>query len=106
METDYLSSHLDLNISFGPIPTLVMSSFQISYTVENCGVGMPLLDGVSDQSNSSIVNVTRIQAGTPGITGTFDLSFDGREIRGIPADVTAATLDQLLEANYPSEGGN
>ena len=47
----------------------------------------------------------RVQAGTPGITGTFDLSFSGREIRGLPADVSADTLKQLLNANYPNEGG-
>ena len=27
------------------------------------------------------------------------------EIRGIPSDITGANLDQLLEANFPGEGG-
>lgn len=103
MDTDSPYSRLDLNTSFGPIPMLIVSSFQVSYTVVNCGSGMPLLEATVSQPNSSVV--TRLQAGTPGITGTFDLSFNGRNMRGIPADVTAAVLEQLLEINFPNEGG-
>lgn len=94
---------LDDDFNFGPIPRLIVSSFQVSYTVENCGSGMTLIQGV--QSDSSYVIVNQTQSGAPGITGTFDLSFNGREIRGIPSDITATTLDQLLEANFPGEGG-
>ena len=96
-------SGMETNFDFGPIPKLVVSSFQINYTVEDCGSGMTLLEGV--QSDSSAVLVERTQAGTPGVSGTFDLSFNGRKIRGIPSDVPASTLDQLLEANFPEEGG-
>ena len=106
-----LASPATSNGGFGPIPKLVVSSFQVNYTVENCGSGMTLLEGSYDQSDSSDmidqsdVIVERIQAGTPGITGTFDLSFNGREIRGLSADISASLLDQLLEANFPDEGG-
>ena len=95
---------LSQNLSFGPIPRLVVSTFQVRYTVIDCGAGMTLIEG--DQSDSSAVVAERMQAGTPGITGTFDLSFNGREIRGLPADIAAGTLEQLLEANFPNEGGN
>ena len=96
---------LETSNGFGPIPMLEVSSFQISYTVENCGYGMPLLEGTYDQSDSPAVNITREQAGTPGISGTFDLSFNGREIRRLAAEVPASQLDQILEANFPNEGG-
>ena len=97
------NSSLSNNLTLGPIPRLVVSEFQITYTAVNCGSGMTLIEG--DQSDSSEVLVERVQAGTPGITGTFDLSFSGREIRGLPADVSADTLKQLLNANYRNEGG-
>ena len=89
--------------SFGPIPRLVVSTFQITYTVVNCGVGLTLIEG--DQSDSSSVITKLVQAGTPGVTGTFDLSFQGREIRGVPADIASDRLEGLLETNFPDEGG-
>lgn len=98
-------SGMEQDLYFGPIPMLVVSSFQVNYTVENCGSGISLLEGNYDQSNSSEVLVQRVQSGTPGITGTFDLSFNGRLIRGLPADIPGLNLDQVLEANFPNEGG-
>ena len=96
---------LDQDFDFGPIPMLLVSSFYINYIVEDCGTGMTLLEGTYDQSNASTVLVLRERAGTPGLSGTFDLSFSGREIRGIPSDVSGGFLEQLLEANFPEEGG-
>ena len=89
--------------SFGPIPRLAVSTFQITYTVVNCGVRLTLIEG--DQSDSSSVITKLVQAGTPGVTGTFDLSFQGREIRGVPADIASDRLEGLLETNLPDEGG-
>ena len=103
MATDALTPHQEF--SFNPIPMLVVSVFHVNYTVENCGAGMTLLEGRYDQSNSSNVLVSRVQAGTPGLSGTFDLSFSGRSIRGLPADVSGSLLEELLEANFPEEGG-
>lgn len=100
-----VGSGVDLELEFGSIPMLIVSSFQVNYTVENCGSGMSLLQGNYDQSDLSNVLVHRIQSGTPGITGTFDLSFNGRKIQGIPADISGANLEQLLEVNFPEEGG-
>ena len=94
---------LSMNFTLGPIPRLVVSTFQISYTVVDCGAGMTLIQG--DQSDSSNVINERLQTGTPGVAGTFDLSFNGREIRGIPADILSHTLEQVLEENFPNEGG-
>ena len=96
---------LDHDFDFGPIPMLLVSSFYINYIVENCGVGMTLLEGTYDQSNTSNVEVFRERAATPGLSGTFDLSFGGREIRQIPADASDNFLEELLEANFPEEGG-
>lgn len=99
------SSGVDLEFDFGPIPMLIVSTFQVNYTVENCGSGISLLRGNYDQLDSWDVLIQRLQSGTPGVAGTFDLSFNGRTIRGIPADVSNTLLDQLLETNFPDEGG-
>lgn len=97
------SSGVDLEFDFGPIPMLIVSTFQVDYTVENCGSGISLLRGTYNQPWDVLIH--RIQSGTPGVGGTFDLSFNGRTIRGIPADVSSTVLDQLLETNFPDEGG-
>ena len=94
------SSGMDLDSLFDPIPMLLVSSFQVNYTVEDCGSGMPLL-----YSSNSAVEIERVMAGSPGISGTFDLSFSGRTIRRVPAEISASVLEQLLESNFPEEGG-
>ena len=99
------SSGVDLELDFGPIPMLIVSTFQVNYIVENCVSGMSLLQGNYNQFESWDVLIQRLQSGTPGVGGTFDLSFNGRNIRGIPADISNSLLDQLLETNFPDEGG-
>ena len=89
--------------TFGPIPRLFVSTFQINYTAVDCGTGIPLLTGLYDDMTS--VSVERVAAGSEGISGKFSLSFGGRTLRTIQADISAYNLEQLLEINFPGEGG-
>lgn len=83
---------------------LILASFNVSYIVNNCEVGLPLLSGSYDNLDYDVM-VERLTAGSPAISGTFDLSFNGRTIQSISADTSRSLLEQLLEANFPEEGG-
>ena len=89
------------NISY----QLQLATFQVKYMVDNCAVGIPLSLARYNEDSNYDVMVERLEAGSPPITGTFDLSFNGRTIRGIRSDVSKNDLDALLEQNYPEEGG-
>ena len=39
------------------------------------------------------------------MTGSFDLSFNGRTIRSIPVNVTADEMEKMLETGFPDQGG-
>ena len=68
---------------------------------------MSLLQGVYQlQERDSQVRTKRIAMGSPPVSGTFGLSFEGQRIRNIPFDVPADTLEMLLENNFVGEGGN
>ena len=89
--------------TFGPIPRLFVSTFQINYTAVDCGTGISLLTGL--YGDMTPVSVERVAAGSEGISGNFTLSFGGRTLRTIQADISAYDLEQLLEINFPGEGG-
>ena len=71
---------------------------------------MSLLQGLyqSQKHDSQIARVRtkRIAMGSPPVSGTFGLSFGGQRIQNIPFDVSADTLEMLLENNFVDEGGN
>ena len=83
---------------------LILASFNVSYIVNDCEVGLPLISGSYDNLDYDVM-VERLTAGSPAISGTFDLSFNGRMIQSISADASRSLLEQLLEANFPEEGG-
>ena len=103
-ETSGVGSGFD-SIPVVPISyQLILASFQVSYIVNNCEVGLPLLLGSYDNLDYDVM-VERLTAASPAISGTFDLSFNGRTIQSISADTSTSLLEQLLEANFPEEGG-
>ena len=67
--------------------------FIISYTVEMCVNGLPLMSTVG----SDDVTVTRLYAGSPPVGGTFSLSFEGRTISGISATAEESEVKTALE---------
>ena len=72
------------------------TSFKLKMTPAYCGDDIPLIsiDGVprtdSDQQSSfnvsdigATVTVARTKAATPPLTGTFDITFENKTIKGI-----------------------
>lgn len=74
--------------------------YTIKFTVHDCGSNMTLLRGFP----SSVLKVDRLRFGTPPVGGTFDLSFEGRSIRNIPAVYNGTQLKKLLDDYLPNEG--
>ena len=81
---------------------LLLASFTIQFEVHHCGHQMPLMNITN---NGTAVQVGRLASGSPPVTGTFDLSFNGETIRGIPVNVTAARMKEILENGFPDQGG-
>lgn len=81
---------------------LVLAWYSVKFTVHNCGFGMPLLNIVG---NSTTVEVEQEAVGSPPVTGTFDLSFQGNTINNISVDVTNDRMKEILEEGFPDEGG-
>ena len=77
---------------------LQMIDYTITYTVENCVTGLPLVT----ISGSEQVIVTRVSAGSPAVTGTFDVTFEGRTTYDISASTEAADIKEALESNFGS----
>ena len=89
------------NISY----QLQLATFRIKYMVDNCAVGIPLSLARYNEKSNYDVTVERLETGSPAVTGTFDLSFNGRTINGIRSYVSERELEILLEQNFPEEGG-
>ena len=90
-----------------PDYSMIWGRYRVIYTVRDCGHGMSLLQGVYQlQERDSQVRTKRIAMGSPPVSGTFGLSFEGQRIRNIPFDVPSDTLEMLLENNFVGEGGN
>ena len=97
--------------SSNPDYVMIWGRYQVIYTVRDCGNGMSLLQGLyqlqeRDSQRHSRVRTKRIAMGSPPVSGTFGLSFGGQRIQNIPFDVSADTLEMLLENNFVDEGGN
>ena len=78
---------------------MVVSEFEVEFAPIDCGFGMPLME------SSVGVEVTRLVAASPPVTGTFDLSLNGITINGIASDVSADDLLEDMESTFSSEGG-
>ena len=89
-----------------PDYSMIWGRYQVIYTVRDCGHGMSLLQGVYQlRERDTQVRTKRIAMGSPPVSGTFGLSFEGQRIQNIPFDVPADTLEMLLENNFVGEGG-
>lgn len=77
---------------------LLMLEYTITYTVENCVSGLPLVT----VSGSDQVLVTRVLAGSLPIGGTFDISFEGRTISNISASAEETDVKDALENSFGS----
>ena len=89
-----------------PDYSMIWGRYQVIYTVRDCGHGMSLLQGVYQlRERDSQVRTKRIAMGSPPVSGTFGLSFEGQRIQHIPFDVSADTLEMVLENNFVDEGG-
>ena len=95
--------------SSDPDYVMIWGRYQVVYTVRNCEIGMSLLQGVYQlrkrDTQVAQVRIKRIAMGSPPVSGTFGLSFEGQRIQNIPFDVSADTLEMLLENNFVDEGG-
>ena len=99
-----------VNSSSNPDYVMIWGRYRVIYTVHDCGNRMSLLQGLyqSQKHDSQIARVRtkRIAMGSPPVSGTFGLSFGGQRIQNIPFDVSADTLEMLLENNFVDEGGD
>ena len=95
--------------SSDPDYVMIWGKYQVVYTVRDCGHGMSLLQGVyqlrEHDTQIAQVRIKRIAMGSPPVSGTFGLSFEGQRIQHIPFDVSADTLEMVLENNFVDEGG-
>ncbi|TRY58767.1 hypothetical protein DNTS_034596, partial [Danionella cerebrum] len=82
-------------------------SYEITATPYNCGFGVPLLQlaflenstenqSIQSQGNSS-VTIVRPQNASPPLTGTFDVEFSGRWVKGLAVDISDANLQFALQ---------
>ena len=86
---------------------LQLGVFSITYAVQNCATGIPRISSYFSlpEMEDVMANTERVSRGSPAIGGVFDLEFRGMEIRSIPFDVEGPKLEQILELNFPDEGG-
>ena len=88
---------------------IILSTFTVTFNVLDCAYGITPLVGSyvieGDGSMTAKVEVEQIARGSLPVTGTFSLSIGGREVPNIAADIDAATLEAVLEINFPDEGG-
>ena len=79
---------------------LIVSKYTIALSVHHCGHNMPLLTTSPDS-----FQVTRIAAGSPPVTGSFSIMFDGQLISSeVPAQMMEEGMKDLLESALPDEG--
>ena len=92
-----------------PEYVMTLGTYTITYIVHDCGSGIPPLTGylmVDGYEPESVkIDVEQTALGSASVDGTFELSFGGRSIRNIPADISNSDLEVLLEANFRDEEG-
>ena len=67
--------------------------------MHECGYGLPLLT-----TSTEGVAISRLAAGVPPVTGTFDISFEEQTAFNIPADATDTDVKTLLESSLTNQG--
>ncbi|XP_073714826.1 fibrocystin-L [Misgurnus anguillicaudatus] len=85
-------------------------SYEITASPYYCGFGIPLLeigflqkmpnrtnDLLIQRQNKAIVTITRLHKANPPLNGTFDVSFFGRRVKGLPVNISAADLQFALQ---------
>ena len=79
---------------------LIVASYTIAMSVHHCGYDMPLFT-VSPDS----FQVTRLAAGSPPVTGSFSIMFNGQLISSeVPAQMMEEGMMNLLQSSLPDEG--
>ena len=87
---------------------MIIATHTITYTVDNCGYGISLLEGYYEgrlENEPVKVDITRVANGSLPVDGTFEVSIGGVTVRNIAADVSGSDLEFFLEANFPEEEG-
>nr|XP_055075131.1 fibrocystin-L-like [Misgurnus anguillicaudatus] len=85
-------------------------SYEITASTYQCGFGIPLLeigflqklpnrteDLLIQRQQNAIVTITRLHKANPPLNGTFDVSFFGRRVKGLPVNISAADLQFALQ---------
>lgn len=79
-------------------------SVDITFFPLECGHDFPLLSVVPEQTNALKVEVERLSAASPPVTGTFTLTFEGQESVAISPSVTGEELKEILMTSVPNMG--
>ena len=77
---------------------LPFTGYTLEYQAHSCGYGMPLI------SSSSSTRVSRVLAGSPPVTGTFNLMFEDQVVYNLSAVLTGQDMETMLEAGLPNDG--
>ncbi|XP_065139309.1 fibrocystin-L-like [Paramisgurnus dabryanus] len=85
-------------------------SYEITASPYYCGFGIPLLeigflqkmpnrteDLLIQRQKNAIVTITRLHKANPPLNGTFDVSFFGRRVEGLPVNISAVDLQFALQ---------
>ncbi|XP_069051252.1 PKHD1 like 1, tandem duplicate 1 [Lepisosteus oculatus] len=88
--------------------------YEVTVTPYSCGYDFPLMriafaQAVSNSSDEGVmyggpswtegvgIQVTRTQRASPPVSGTFDVEFSGKQIKGLPVDVSESDLQYALQ---------
>ena len=77
---------------------LEVVSYTVAYTVLNCGSGMGPITATFPVGQSGSVAVRQLVQGSPTVSGTFSLSFQGYKTSSLAADSTESTLQTQLQS--------
>jgi hypothetical protein len=78
---------------------IISTRYIISFQGHFCRNDVPLVS-----SSLSYVQTTELVEGSNGISGTFDLIFENKTVRDIPATATASKVKELLERHLRNDG--
>ena len=76
--------------------------YTVSYTVLNCASGMGPISASIPVGQLGSVAVRQLIQGSPAISGTFALSFQGYVVTNLPADSSASNLQTQLQNSFRS----
>ncbi len=109
IESDYQSSGMEPDASQHVFRySVIVANFSVTYVVDDCRHGISLIQGnyvIEGHEETLSIWVERAAAGTPPVTGTFDLTFNGQTIGNIDAEISEDVMENLLEINFFEEGG-